>query len=218
MQGQLTITRIPTGKLRANPYNTNVVSPDNEEKIKESLRRFGLFKPIIVRTLPDGELEIVGGEHRWQAAKELGYEVVDVINLGEIDDIKAKQISLVDNGRYGQDDNYKLAELLGDLGTVEDLSTFMPYSDKSLMELFDNSDLDLDDLDLDEDDLTSASKKTEKPVQTHVIMRFKIPMADASAVQRFIERVMTEQGYTDGDSLENAGDALVYICSKHDKS
>lgn len=218
MRKQLTISQVPTGSLRANPYNTNVVSPNNEEKIKESIRRFGFFKPILVRTLSDGSMEIVGGEHRWQAAKDLGFDHVDVIDLGEIDDIKAKQISLIDNGRYGQDDNYKLAELLSEIGTLEDLSTFMPYSDQSLTELFENNDLDLDSLDLDEDEVASASPPKEKPVQKYVIMRFKIPVADSQPVQNYIEKIMDEQGFTDGDSLLNAGDALIYICSQNAKS
>ena len=158
MRDELKIEQVPINQLTPNPYNTNVVSPDNEEKIKESLRRFGQFKPILVREQEEG-FEIIGGEHRWRAAKELGLDKVAVINLGEISDEEAKKISLIDNGRYGEDDAFKLSELLSGLGDISDLSSYMPYSDQSLETLFSNTSINLDELEVDEEELEKQNKK-----------------------------------------------------------
>ena len=99
---------VETSRLRPNPWNTNAVSPENEEKLRRSIERFGVFKPIICRELPGGTLEILGGEHRWQTAREMGLDTVPVVNLGAVSDERAKEIGLVDNGRYGEDDTLAL--------------------------------------------------------------------------------------------------------------
>ncbi|MDL2284447.1 ParB N-terminal domain-containing protein [Oxalobacter sp. OttesenSCG-928-P03] len=195
--------------LQPNSWNTNTVSPENEEKIKNSLERFGFFRPILVRE-KDGRFEIIGGEHRWAVAKSLGYTTVPVINLGDISDKKAKEIGLVDNGRYGDDDALQLAELLKELGDDESVFNFLPYSTDELESLFSATSISLDDLDIEGDD-TLPDISAMKSTQTHQIMRFKIPLEDSDFVQRIIETVMKNQGFTDDDAMMNAGNALVYL-------
>lgn len=201
--------------LKPNPWNTNIVSPENEKKIEKSIKRLGLFKPVIVRELADGTLEILGGEHRAQAAIRLGMAEVPVTNLGVISDKKAKEISLIDNGRYGADDSLQLGLLLEELGNSAELAEFLPYSEADLNEIFSSRALDLDMLDIGDDDELPEMTATaqQKPIQTHQIMRFKVPYEDAPIVQAVIESIMKRQGYTSEDSLTNAGHALVHICN-----
>lgn len=209
---KLKIDYIDINAIKPNGFNVNVVSPDNEEKIGNSLKRFGFFKPVLCRDTDSG-IEIIGGEHRWLAAKRAGDKTVPVINLGFISDNRAKEISLVDNGRFGSDDTLQLAELLESLGDVTELSSFMPYSDSDIASIFSSVNIELDSLDIPEEEGTPEIPKT-LPAQTHVIMRFKVPIDDAETVTKLIERVMKIQGFTDSDSLTNAGDALVVICNK----
>lgn len=203
--------------LKPNPWNTNIVSPENEKKIEQSIKRLGLFKPILVRELEDGTLQILGGEHRATAAIRLKLKEVPVINLGKIDDKKAKEISLIDNGRYGADDSLQLSVLLKELGDSEELAEFLPYSEADLNEIFSSTDIALDMLDFEDDDEAEvASTATQtKPIQTHQIMRFKVPFDDAPIVQAIIENIMKTQSYTHEDSLANAGHALVHLCNSH---
>lgn len=202
---------VPVSALTPNPWNTNIVTPENEEKIEASLKRFGMFRPIIARTLPDGSLQILGGEHRWTVAKRLGYKEIPVINLGEISDKKAKEIGLVDNGRYGEDDALALSELLKDLGTTDEILTFLPYSGDELESLFSSSSIALDDLDIPDDDGHLPDLPMNKTAQTHQIMRFKVPVEDSEFVQRLIDSTMKSQGFTDDDSMTNAGHAVVHL-------
>lgn len=204
--------------LRPNPWNTNFVSPENEEKLLASMRRFKLFKPIIVREIEeDGETvyEILGGEHRWEGAKRLGYTEVPIMNLGAISDTEAKEISLADNARYGSDDSAALAALLSELGSTDDLQSFLPFTDPDLKSIFAASDIALDDLELDDPIAeTIAEPKDEpeaKPAKTHVIMRFKVSIADSETIAEKVARTKKEQGFTSGDDLTNAGDALVHL-------
>lgn len=198
--------------LQPNSWNTNVVGPQNEEKLAASIERLGMFKPIIVRERLDGSLEILGGEHRAQYAASKGIKEVPILNVGRVDDNKAKEISLVDNGRYGTDDTLQLAELLDSLGSHDEIASFMPYSDEELHAIFDSSIIDLSELDIDEGDDLPAPEPTERPIQTHQVMRFKVPVEDAHKVSDLIDKIQQEQGFNSSDSLTNAGDALVWLC------
>jgi ParB-like chromosome segregation protein Spo0J len=210
-QRKLKFDHAPVNSLVPSGFNVNVVSPDNEAKIDESLKRIGFFKPILCREV-NGKLQIIGGEHRWQSAKRLGYTDVPVINLGPVEDQRAKEISLIDNARYGEDDTLGLAQLLEELGTPEDLAKYMPHSETDLATIFASTSINLDDLDLpDDSDSGSAALPSVKTAQTHQIVRFKVPVDDVDTITKRIERVMNEQGFKDDDSLSNAGNALVHI-------
>lgn len=208
------VRTIKISDLFPNPWNTNVVSPENQSKIEESIKRFGMFKPLVVRTLDDGRLEILGGQHRWEAAKALGIEQVEVVDLGKIDDKRAKEISLVDNSRYGSDDGLKFSELLRELDDVED---YLPYSEADLNQIFSAAQVDFDAIGLDEESDEELEKKVEeltRKAPEFQMMRFKVPLADAELVKGVIDGIIKLQGLKDSDSLVNAGDALVFLCGR----
>lgn len=214
------VTKVNPRLLKKNPWNTNKVSAENEEKLRNSIRRTGLLGVIIARELNDGSLEIIGGEHRAQIAVEEGLTEVDVQNVGFITDERAKELMLLDNGRYGQDDAFELAALLDELSQDADLSTFMPYSSEDMDKLLTTANIDLDALDEelndDLDDIEVTREKREAPIQTHQILRFKVAMDDVERVQRVINRIRMEQGLDDTDSLTSAGDALVHLVGELD--
>lgn len=202
---------VETFRLRPNPWNTNSVSPENEVKLRASIERFGVFKPIICRELPDGTLEILGGEHRWQTAREMGLDTVPVVNLGAVSDERAKEIGLVDNGRYGEDDTLALAELLKDLGNTDEILGFLPFSEVEMDSIFSATSIALEDLDAHDEELPDLASPATKPLKTHQIMRFKVPVEDSEWVQKMIETTMNAQGFLDDDAMSNAGNALVHL-------
>lgn len=209
------ITDIPVEELRPNPWNSNVVSPENEAKIDEAIQRLGVFKPIIARRIEGkGGLEILGGEHRWEAAKRLGMPTVPTVDLGVIDDKRAKEISLADNARYGVDDMTALAEILQSIGSTEEIGHFLPYSELDVAAIFASSDIALDELELEEDEVgreETPEPPAPKASKTHTIMRFKLTLADAERLAKLIATVQVENNFTTSDDLTNAGDALVHL-------
>lgn len=208
----ISITYADPSVLSPNDWNTNIVTPENEHRLDESIDRLGMFKPILVRELGDGSLQILGGQHRAQRAAARGMKSVPIINLGSIDDKRAKEIGLVDNGRYGVDDTLALAKLFDELGKKEELAEFLPYSDSEFDAIFGSVNIDISELDIDdEDDPEEIHEAEPAPVQTHQIMRFKVPVIDAHKVTEMIEKTINQQGFSDSDSLTNAGDALVYL-------
>lgn len=202
-------------RLQPNPWNTNIVDPINETKLDESVRRNGLFKPVIVREIAGGVYEIIGGEHRWEAAKRVGLQTVPVVNLGTISDEKAKEISIIDNARYGADDVVALSELLKELGSMDDLQIYLPYGDEDLTSIFSSSDIALDELGVDENFEKTEEDDPEPPAakapKTHTVMRFKVSLNDAEKITALIAKTQRAQGLNTADDLTNAGDALVHL-------
>ena len=212
---------IEVHRLRPNPWNTNFVTPDNEAKLEASLKRFGLFKPIIVRDTEDGFYQILGGEHRWETAKKLGDKTVLCINLGVMDETRAKEISLVDNARYGTDDSLGLAKLLEDLDT-DVLTAISPFTTSDIDALHSTLNIALDELDLDETieekaEVEADETKPAKAPKTHEVMRFKVTVADAQRVAKKIAQAQKRYGFTASDDLTNAGDALVALILEDDE-
>jgi ParB-like chromosome segregation protein Spo0J len=207
---------VPIEELRPNPWNVNSVSPENEEKLIASVRRLGLYEPIKVRQVEGiAGYEILGGEHRWNVAKHLGHTTIQVANLGFIDEQVAKEIMLADNSRYGTDDVVALAVLLEELGTADDISSFLPYTDSDLNAIFSSIDIDLDELEENEEDAKSDPETSkEEPIRapkTHALMRYKVPIGDAERITELIAKTQKKHGYSGSDELTNAGDALVHL-------
>ena len=197
--------------LRPNPWNTNSVSPEAMEKLVASLERHGWVRPVLARRNGAG-LEILGGQHRVEAAKELGHDTVPVIVLENVSDNRAKEIGLIDNARYGEDDANGLADLMSELGGVMKMAEFLPIGDAEIAALSaEFNDDDIEDLLNEDEKKEPEEEERSKPTKTHQIMRFKVPIGDADEIKDHFDKIMDEQGFDDKDSLTNAGDALVWL-------
>lgn len=122
-------------KLQPNPWNPNRESDEVFAKVKRSLEVNGVVEPPQVRTLPNGALEIVNGEHRWRASVELGMTELPVINLGAISDEQAKRLTIITNELRGAPEPVLLAALIKDLNssaTLADLAVDLPMSEMEL--------------------------------------------------------------------------------------
>lgn len=212
----LSITYISSKKLKKNQWNTNKVSIENEEKLDKSLKEYGLFKPILCRTVND-ELEIIGGEHRVESAIRNGISEIPIINLGNISDDKAKKMGLIDNGRYGSDDFVELQELINSLESPNELLEVLPYSLEDFEGIFKADEIDLDNIpSFEENSEIEDSDETEnnfvqKLPETHAIVKFKIPLEFLQDLNNKIKNKEQELNTEYGDSLVNAGNALLAL-------
>lgn len=81
-------------------------------RLKESMTRYGILSPLIVRAVPDGVYEIISGHRRKYAAEQLGYRKVPVLirKLEEEEVI----IAMVDSNFYRETISpSETAELIG---------------------------------------------------------------------------------------------------------
>lgn len=162
----------------------------------------------------DGELQILGGEHRTRKAAEMGIEEVPVVILEDISDKRAKALGLADNGRYGEDDALKLSSILSDIGT--EFLDMLPFDDQDLAGIFAASSVNLDDIGFTDEDESSIGLESladaPRASITHELMRFKVPIEDREAVESFIKHVVKTKGLSsEPDSMIQVGMALVEI-------
>ena len=222
MSVKITILQVEVARLRPNPWNTNSVGAQNFEKLKGSIEKLGFFKPILARELDGGQFEILGGEHRWRAAMEQGISTVPVISVGKISDLVAKQMSLVDNERYGEDDQVALQRLIEEIQSELDyqLSEIAPYDDELAATLARESAIDLEMLEAlsrgDEEPIEKDSReKAERVGAEHQTMRFKVTFDASDRVTETIKSIIKEQEINTGNDMENAGEALVWLVDNY---
>ena len=222
MDVKITILQVEVARLRPNPWNTNSVGAQNFEKLKGSIEKLGFFKPILARELDGGQFEILGGEHRWRAAMEQGISTVPVISVDKISDLVAKQMSLVDNERYGEDDQVALQRLIEEIQSELDyqLSEIAPYDDELAATLARESAIDLEMLEAlsrgDEEPIEKDSReKAERVGAEHQTMRFKVTFDASDRVTETIKSIIKEQAINTGNDMENAGEALVWLVDNY---
>lgn len=136
----LNIVEVPINELHVSEYNPRKHSKEQSEKLKESIRRFGLVDPIICNNAAGRENIIIGGHFRVEAAKELGVTVVPVVYVNIADINKEKELNLRLNKNTGDFDLELLAEFdesfLADIGwNSEELDDIFPAEEN--VEIFD---------------------------------------------------------------------------------
>ena len=87
---------VETRKISANPNQPRKVFTDDAIiKLADSIRQYGMIQPITVRKIGD-EFELISGERRLRAAKELGMDYVPCIIM-DINEEKSAEISIIEN-------------------------------------------------------------------------------------------------------------------------
>ena len=72
-----TLTEIRIENLKAFENNPFIFREDTAfDLLIESIANLGVLTPIIVRSLEDGNYEIISGHRRFYAAKKLGFEMI----------------------------------------------------------------------------------------------------------------------------------------------
>lgn len=65
------------------------------DELKESIKQHGIIQPLIVRMV-QGKMELIAGERRWRASKELGLTTVP-IRIREATDHEVLEMALIEN-------------------------------------------------------------------------------------------------------------------------
>lgn len=197
--------RVAIDKVKPNPWNFNEQSPETFEKQKHSLEEFALVMPVIVREIPGSDsLEIVDGEHRWRAAKELGWPEVAVWNLGECDDAYAQQLTILLNELHGTPNIDNLANLIKNLDEQlgrETIEMNLPFTSQQIADFVETLDFDWEDFKAELDDVEEGTPKIDM-----VRMEFRLPAERAAKVESYLKLYLQEFKLEDND--ENRAEAL----------
>ena len=107
---KLQIEYIPVDTLKPNSYNPNRQSEHDFELLCASMKEDGFTQPVVCLK----DLTIVDGEHRWRAARQLGFTEIPVVKV----DMTPEQMrisTLRHNRARGSEDMELTAALMRDL-------------------------------------------------------------------------------------------------------
>lgn len=95
--GVLRMLQVDPNQIDPNPSQPrNVFDPEKIQELQDSIATYGILEPLIVIQKPDGRFELIAGERRWRAAKNLGLPKVPVI-VRHADDLERLELSLIEN-------------------------------------------------------------------------------------------------------------------------
>ena len=93
---ELPASEIAAAVIDANPWQPrSEISEDDLAELANSLEEHGLVQPIVVRSQGD-RYQLIAGQRRLAAARQLGWETVPVRVL-EVDDRQMSEIAIVEN-------------------------------------------------------------------------------------------------------------------------
>lgn len=131
--GRLKVVSID--EVRPNSWNPKDKNTPEYVRLVHSIKTKGLRLPMYVREDKKGEslYEIVDGEQRWTACKELGYKEIVIYSFGEIPIKEATEMTLWFQHHIPFEDS-KLKSYLAELGKkYTDLN--IPYTKEKLEEM-----------------------------------------------------------------------------------
>lgn len=115
------IELVPIKDLTVSPFNVRKQVSDLTD-LKGSIRALGLLQPIIVRTV-EGNVEVVVGQRRFLACKELGWKTIPAVKR-DLTDREALILSLTENIQMDSIDAIDRAE--GTKRLIKELEKEMP--------------------------------------------------------------------------------------------
>lgn len=112
------IKKVKMNKLIPAKYNPrkDLQAGDEEyEKIKRSVKEFGLVEPLVINK----DMTIIGGHQRYKVLYDLGYDEVDCVMV-ELSKEKEKLLNLALNKISGEWDKGKLKDIFIELDILEE--------------------------------------------------------------------------------------------------
>jgi hypothetical protein len=112
------------------PWNYKEQDKFMQGQLVENIKTNGQVESVIVRQMDDGRYEMVNGNHRLDAFRELKIKEVMCYDLGIVEEALAVRIAIETNETRFKSDHLKLAALIERTAqefSVEDLMKTMPY-------------------------------------------------------------------------------------------
>ncbi len=175
------LKKVAIDEVFPNPLNPKEKKHMKVKDIEKSIKLHGFKAPVQVRTV-DGRYEIIDGEQRWTAMKNLGATEIYIYDNGYVEDADAQNETLWWQVQVPFE-TIKLAQLVREL---DNMDMELPYSEKEINEFKGMLEQE-------------PSEKEKGDVKS---MNFKLSPDQFELVQRAVEYVKQENECGDGRALE----------------
>lgn len=143
-------------EVRPNSWNPKQKQTKDYKKVMKGIEAKGLRQPVIVRE--NEGLEIIDGEQRWTACKELGFEDVLIYNEGKISDKEAKELTIWYQVQVPFD-HLELAGLIKDM-KIKYEHIEIPYTEIEIADMVKLDEFDFSQFDNTEEPIENKTSKT----------------------------------------------------------
>ncbi len=193
------VTWVKVDDLEPNPWNPNRMNAFMYAKALESIQTFGFVDPVTCWDAGNFRLQIIDGEHRWKAARDLGLVEIPVFIADLKDETQAKKLTILLNELRGQSLPEDMGALLKDLMATESMETLLeqlPYTEDMFRGLV--SDLPP----LPSTAPTTRSEGTPEPERRWVERLYRMPAAAAQVLDDALARAKAGDEIEDWQALE----------------
>jgi ParB/RepB/Spo0J family partition protein len=181
--------------VRPNTWNPKDSDTKEYQVVKESLEKKGFRLPIVVRE--NNGYEIIDGEQRWTAWKELGNDKVLIYNEGKVSDQEARELTIWYEQRVPFNE-IDLAQLVKEMSVnYENLE--LPFSDEEMQEMIQVATFNWDDY--------KKEYVEEEEIKTITVR------CDSQQYDTIMEAIEAVKGSADNQATE--ADALTIIASSY---
>ena len=188
-------------------WNPNQMEPVMASRLSNSIRRFGLVVPLVVRKIDVDHYETIGGAQRLGIARDLGFSGVPCV-IVEANDTEARLLSQSLNRIAGEDDLGLKAELIRKLLSSlpkEEVTKLLPETTESLSAL----------ASLGQEALAThllAWQAAQKARLKH--LQFQLTPIQLDVVEEALARLIPEAKSASSDSPNMRGTALYLLCQR----
>ena len=196
---------LPLAKLRTAPWNANRMDPRMVQRLRESIRRYGLVENLVVRPIEEDVYEVIGGNWRLKVLSEMNSDAAPCVVV-EVDDAHARILAQALNRIEGEDDQGLRAELVKKaLESIpqEEILSILPETAESLQAL----------ASLGEEDMASYLQNWERAQATRLKhYQFQLMASQVDIVEEALSRIMPRANMNQGESPNVRGTALYLLC------
>ncbi len=194
--------------LQPAPWNANVMDDKMVSRLKESIRRYGLLSNLVVRSLINGDYEVIGGNWRLKVLSEMGIETIPCAVI-DIDDTQARLLSLALNRIEGEDDLGLKAEALKKVLqeiSQEEVLEILPETAQSLQSLASIGQIEM---------ATYLQNWQQAQSARLHHAQFQLTQSQSEVVEEALKSVLPKIDRSEANSPNMRGTALHHICESY---
>lgn len=199
------ITDIHLNNLKEAPWNPNQMDEKGIKRLKNSLTRYGLVEPLVVRPIDESNYEVLSGNQRLKVLKEMRQDSISCAVL-DLNDTEAMLLAQALNDLKGEDDlalkGALLKKILSELPEAEVLS-MLPETPNSLNNL---SQIDEGNL----ADHLKAWEEAQSAKLNHMQLQFTKPQLDL--VREALSVIMPVAKGSKQDNPNTRSTAIFLLC------
>lgn len=199
------IIELPLCKLLPAPWNANQMDEVMLNRLKESVKRYGVVENLVVRKMTNDTFEIIGGNQRLIVLRETGYTTAPCAVV-ELNDAQARLLAQALNSLNGEDDLGLRSELMRQV-----LSSI---PEKEVLAILPETTLSLETIvNLGAETIAEYLKQKQLAQAARLKhMQFQLTPDQLPVIEKTIVRILPKIQLTGTENPNQRGNALYYLC------